>query len=187
MKAIEAVMKGGMTVVEVTFTVPGALQIIEQLAKSLPDNVILGAGTVITPQLAKDAIDKGAQFIVSPSMDVDVIKTTLDAGKVVIPGALTPTEVVTGVQAGADMIKLFPITSMGPGYIKDLHGPLPGTKFVPTGGIDLSNAAAYLKAGAVALGVGSSLIDKKLVKEEKWDELTARAEAFRKIVQETRS
>lgn len=186
MKAIEAVLKGGVTVIEVTFTVPGALQIIERLAKEISNDVILGAGTVLDPQTAKNAIDKGAQFIVSPATNLEVIKVARDNGKVVMPGALTPTEVVAGWQAGADMIKIFPITSMGPGYLKDLHGPLPQVKFIPTGGIDLSNAADYLKAGASALGVGSSLIDKKLVKEEKWNELTERARAFRQIVCDVR-
>ncbi|MDO8684002.1 MAG: bifunctional 4-hydroxy-2-oxoglutarate aldolase/2-dehydro-3-deoxy-phosphogluconate aldolase [Armatimonadota bacterium] len=187
MKAIAAVVKGGVTIIEVTFTVPGALEIIRQLAKALPDNVVLGAGTVLDPQTAKNAIEAGAQFIVSPSLNLDVIRTAIDAGKAVMPGALTPTEVVTAWQAGADLVKIFPITSMGPGYLKDLHGPLPKVQFIPTGGIDLSNAADYIKAGAAALGVGSSLIDKKLVAAGDWAALTDRAKKFTEIVKEARA
>lgn len=186
MKAIDAVMKGGVTIIEVTFTVPGALEIIRQLAKEIPDNVVLGAGTVLDPKTAANAIEAGAQFIVSPSLNLDVIKTVIDAGKAVMPGALTPTEVVTAWQAGADLVKIFPITSMGPGYLKDLHGPLPQVQFIPTGGIDLSNAADYIKAGAAALGVGGSLVDKKLVAAGDWAALTDRAVKFTQIVKQAR-
>jgi len=184
--AVDAVLAGGVTAIEVTFTVPGALGIIERLAKTLPSDVILGAGTVLSPELARQAVSAGAQFIVAPGVDVRVIEAAHWYGKPAIPGALTPTEVITALQAGALAVKLFPINVMGPGYIRDLHGPLPGTKFVPTGGIDLSNAADYLKAGAAALGVGSSLIDRKLVKEGNWKELTLRAEKFVEVVRQAR-
>lgn len=184
LKVIDAVRKGGVNVIEVTFTVPGALEIIRTLAKNLPEGVILGAGTVLTPELAADAISAGAQFVVSPGLNVKVIDAAHWYGKPAIPGALTPTEVVTALQAGAGAIKIFPVNVMGPGYLKDLHGPLPGVKFVPTGGIDLMNAADYVKAGAAALGVGSSLIDKKLVQAGDWDALTDRARKFVQVVEE---
>jgi 2-dehydro-3-deoxyphosphogluconate aldolase / (4S)-4-hydroxy-2-oxoglutarate aldolase len=186
LKAIDAVVKGGVTAIEVTFTVPGALEIIRQLAGEIPDDVVLGAGTVLDPKTAWNAIEAGAQFIVSPGLNLEVIRTAIDAGKAVMPGALTPTEVITAWQAGADLVKIFPITSMGPGYLKDLHGPLPYVKFIPTGGIDLNNAADYIKAGASALGVGSSLIDKKLVAAGDWATLTERARKFTAIVKEAR-
>ncbi|MDO8587460.1 MAG: bifunctional 4-hydroxy-2-oxoglutarate aldolase/2-dehydro-3-deoxy-phosphogluconate aldolase [Armatimonadota bacterium] len=185
-KAIDAVLKGGVTVVEVTFTVPGALEIIRQLRLELPDNVVLGAGTVIDAKRAADAIGAGAEFLVAPNLNLDVIRTAVDAGKVVMPGALTPTEVVTAWQAGADLIKIFPANVMGPGYLKDLHGPLPQVRFIPTGGIDLSNAADYIKAGAAALGVGGSLIDKKLVAAGDWAALTDRARRFTEVIREAR-
>jgi 2-dehydro-3-deoxyphosphogluconate aldolase/(4S)-4-hydroxy-2-oxoglutarate aldolase len=185
-KAIDAVMKGGVTVIEVTFTVPGALEIIRQLAKEIPDNVVLGAGTVLDAKTAWEAINAGAEFIVSPSFNAEVVHTTSSNGKAVMPGALTPTEVVTAWQAGADLVKIFPITAMGPQYLKDLHGPLPQVKFIPTGGIDLSNAADYIKAGASALGVGGSLVDKKLVAAGDWAALTDRARKFTDVVKEAR-
>jgi 2-dehydro-3-deoxyphosphogluconate aldolase / (4S)-4-hydroxy-2-oxoglutarate aldolase len=185
-KAIDAVMKGGVTVIEVTFTVPGALDIIRQLAKEIPPDVVLGAGTVLDTKTAYEAIEVGAEFIVSPSFNEKVVHTTLSNGKASIPGALTPTEVVAAVQAGADLVKIFPVTAMGPQYLKDLHGPLPKVKFVPTGGIDLSNAADYIRAGASALGVGSSLVDKKLVAAGDWAALTDRAVKFTRVIKEAR-
>lgn len=186
LRAIEAVLQGGVSAIEVTFTVPGALQIIEKLAKELPEDVTLGAGTVLDGQTARNAIDAGAQFIVAPNTNLEVIEIAKWRGKPVMPGALTPTEVVTARDAGADLVKVFPANVMGPGYLRDLHGPLPDVRFIPTGGIDLDNAADYLKAGAAALGVGSSLIDKKLVAARDWDALTERARRFTGIVQQAR-
>lgn len=186
LKAIEAALEGGVSVIEVTFTVPGALEIIRTLAKTIGDDAILGAGTVLAPQTATDAIEAGARFIVSPCTNLSVIEAAKLKGVPVFPGALTPTEVVTAWQAGADMVKIFPANVMGPGYLKDLHGPLPQVKFMPTGGVGLDTALDYLKAGATALGVGGDLINKKLMAEGNFAEITARARKFRAIVQEFR-
>ena len=185
-KAIDAVLEGGVPVVEVTFTVPDALEIIRQLARDLSDSVVLGAGTVLDAQTARNAIAAGAQFIVSPNLNLDVVRTAIARGKVVIPGALSPTEVVAAWQAGADLIKIFPANVMGPRYLRDLHGPLPQVQFVPTGGIDLGNAADYIKAGAAALGVGSSLIDKNLIAAGDWEALTDRAQRFTEVIKKAR-
>ena len=186
LKAIEAALAGGINVIEVTFTVPNALQIIEKLAGQLSSDVVLGAGTVLTPEKAASAIDAGAQFIVSPNTDVSVIETAKARGVPVCPGALTPTEVVTAWQAGADVIKIFPASVMGPKYLKDLHGPLPDVPFMPTGGVNLSTAREYLENGAVALGVGGDLINKKLMDEGNFAEITNRARQFKQIINDFR-
>lgn len=186
-KAIEAALAGGVNVIEVTFTVPGALDIIAKLARTLGNDTILGAGTVLAPQTASEAIAAGAQFIVGPSTSLGVIEAAKLGGVPVMPGALSPTEVVTAWQAGADMVKIFPANVVGPGYLKDLHGPLPQIKFMPTGGVNLDTAAEYLRCGAAALGVGGDLINKKLMAEGNFAEITERARKFREVVQEFRA
>lgn len=187
MKAIDAAVEGGVNVIEVTFTVPNALDIISKLAKIVGDDVILGAGTVLTPIMASNAIDEGAQFIVSPGTNIGTIEMARMKNKPVFPGALTPTEVITAWQAGADIIKIFPANVMGPSYFKDLHGPFPDIPFMPTGGVDLNTAMTWLEAGAVTLGVGGALIDKKLMAEGNYAEITNRARKFREIVKEFRN
>jgi len=187
LKAIEAALAGGVNVIEVTFTVPGALDIIARLARTLGGDTILGAGTVLTPQNAGDAVDAGARFIVSPCTGLEVMEAAKLKGVPVFPGALTPTEVVTAWQAGADMVKIFPANVVGPSYLKDLHGPLPQVKFMPTGGVNLDTAVEFLKCGASALGVGGDLINKKLMAEGNFAEITERARKFRAIVQDFRS
>lgn len=186
-KAIQAALEGGVNVIEVTFTVPGALEIIRDLAKTIGGDAILGAGTVLTPQTATDAIEAGARFIVSPCTSMAVIEAAKLKGVPVFPGALTPTEVVTAWQSGADLVKIFPANVVGPSYLRDLHGPLPQVKFMPTGGVGLDTAMDYLKAGASALGVGGDLINKKLMAEGNFAEITARARKFREIVREFRA
>lgn len=186
LKAIEAVLEGGVNVIEVTFTVPNALRIIEKLAGQLSDDVILGAGTVLTPEKAASAVDAGAQFIVSPHTSISVIEMAKSRRVPVCPGALTPTEVVTAWQAGADVIKIFPANVMGPKYLRDLHGPLPDVPFMPTGGVNLSTAREYLENGAVALGVGGDLINKKLMDEGNFAEIASRARQFRQIINDFR-
>lgn len=187
LKAIEAALEGGVNVIEVTFTIPGALEIIRTVAKTIGDDTILGAGTVLAPQMATDAVEAGARFIVSPNTSLAVIEAAKLRGVPVFPGALTPTEVVAAWQAGADMVKIFPANVMGPGYLNDLHGPLPQVKFMPTGGVSHETAMEYLKCGASALGVGGDLINKKLMAEGNFAEITARARKFREIVQEFRA
>ena len=184
LKAIEAALEGGVNVIEVTFTVPNPLEIIGSLAAKIGEDVILGAGTVLTPEMASNAIDAGAQFIVSPSTNLATIEMAKSRGAPVFPGALTPTEVITAWQAGGDIVKIFPANVMGPSYFKDLHGPFPDIPFMPTGGVDLNTAKSWLEAGAVCLGVGGALIDKKLMAEGNFAEITARARKFREIVQE---
>ena len=186
MKAIEAALDGGINVIEVAFTVPNALEIIRRLAESVSEDVILGAGTVLTPEMAADAVDAGAQFIVSPNVDLATIEMAKSRGVPVFPGALTPTEVATAWQAGADMVKIFPANVMGPTYLKDLHGPFPQIKFMPTGGVNLSTARDYLENGAAALGVGGDLINRKLMEEGNFAEIASRARKFRQIVREFR-
>lgn len=184
--AINAALEGGINVIEVTFTVPNALEIIRQLASSVGDNVILGAGTVLTAEMAEDAITAGAQFVVSPNTSIPVIEVAKTHEVPVFPGALTPTEVVVAWQAGADIVKIFPANVMGPAYLKDLHGPLPQVKFMPTGGVNLDTARAYLENGAVALGVGGDLINKQLMEEGRFSEITERARKFKEIISDFR-
>lgn len=186
LKAIEAALEGGVCAIEVTFTVPNALEVIRKLAGQIGDDVILGAGTVLTPETALDAIDAGAQFIVSPNTNIATIGVALGAGVPVCPGALSPSEVVTAWQAGADIVKIFPANVVGPKYLKDLHGPLPGVPLMPTGGVNLDTARAYLENGAVALGVGGDLINAKLMEAGDYAEITRRAKQFRQIVTDFR-
>lgn len=187
LRAIEAALQGGVNVIEVTFTVPNPLRIIEALAEGLSDDVILGAGTVLTPETASNAVDAGAQFIVSPSTNLETIEMAKSRGVPVFPGALTPTEVITAWQAGGDVIKIFPANVMGPSYLRDLHGPFPDIPFMPTGGVDLGTARSWLEAGAACLGVGGALIDRKLMAAGDYTEITSRARKFREIVREFRS
>ena len=155
----EALVAGGVEVMEVTFTVPGAVRVLERVADKLGDRILLGAGTVLDPETARIAILAGAEFIVSPSTNLDVIATCKRYGKLIMPGAFTPTEVVTAWQAGADIVKIFPADVHGAKYLKALRGPLPQVRMMPTGGVNLETAADFLKAGACALGVGGQMIE----------------------------
>lgn len=186
LRAVEAALAGGVNAIEVTFTVPGALEVIRTLSKGVSSDVILGAGTVLDPQTALDAVDAGARFIVSPNVNLATIEAAKSKGVAVFPGAFTPTEVLTAWQAGGDIIKIFPANVVGPSYFKDLHGPFPNIPLMPTGGVDLSTARTWLEHGAVALGVGGALIDRKLLKEGNFGEITERAKKFREIVNEFR-
>jgi 2-dehydro-3-deoxyphosphogluconate aldolase/(4S)-4-hydroxy-2-oxoglutarate aldolase len=186
LRAVEAALAGGVNAIEVTFTVPGALEVIRTLSKEVSSDVILGAGTVLDPQTALDAVDAGARFIVSPNVNLATIEAAKSKGVAVFPGAFTPTEVLTAWQAGGDIIKIFPANVVGPSYFKDLHGPFPNIPLMPTGGVDLSTARSWLEHGAVALGVGGALIDRKLLKDGNFGEITERAKKFREIVSEFR-
>lgn len=186
-QALRAVLEGGINVVEITMTVPGATDAICELARSIGDQVILGAGTVLDPETARKCVDAGAKFIVSPNTSRETIAASNAYGAVSMPGALTPTEILHAWNSGADVVKLFPGNAVSPSYIKDIHGPFPDIRIMPTGGVDLISAREWLEAGAVALGVGGSLVDKKLVAAGQFAEITARARQFRQIVQEFRS
>jgi 2-dehydro-3-deoxyphosphogluconate aldolase/(4S)-4-hydroxy-2-oxoglutarate aldolase len=159
----EALLAGGVEVMEVTFTVPRATDVLERVAAKLGNRVLLGAGTVLDPETARIALLSGAQFIVSPAVNVPVIELCRRYSKPVMPGAFTPTEVVTAWQAGADIVKVFPSDITGPKYLKALHGPLPHVRLMPTGGVNLDTATDFLQAGACALGIGTALVDPKLV------------------------
>jgi 2-dehydro-3-deoxyphosphogluconate aldolase / (4S)-4-hydroxy-2-oxoglutarate aldolase len=186
LKAAQAILQGGVRIIEIAFTVPGASEVLADLRSKLGEEVVLGAGNVLTRDQALEAMGSGAEFLVAPNTNFSVLETVKTEGKVMIPGAFSPTEVIEALQAGADLIKIFPANMLGPGYLKALHGPLPGTKFVPTGGIDLANAADYIKAGAVALGVGSGLMDKKALRAGRLDLITENARKFVELVQTAR-
>lgn len=186
-RAIEAIKAGGVPVLEITMTVPGAVQVIEEAAAKYGGEALVGAGTVLDAETARTCILAGAKFVVSPSLDLATISCCKRYGIVVIPGALTPTEVVTAWQAGADMVKVFPCGAVGgASYIKALKAPLPQIDLVPTGGVSLKTAADFIKAGAAALGVGSDLVDTKALREGQDSVITERARQFVEIVHDAR-
>ncbi|WP_126425433.1 bifunctional 4-hydroxy-2-oxoglutarate aldolase/2-dehydro-3-deoxy-phosphogluconate aldolase [Brevibacillus marinus] len=188
MAVAKALYEGGVTTLEITVETPKVLSLIEQVASEYGDRLVVGAGTVLDPETARAAIMAGAQFIFSPTVNPQTIRITKRYGVVSIPGALTPTEILTAYENGADVVKVFPASVFGPGYLKDVHGPLPHIPLMPTGGVDLSNAAAYIKAGAVAVGVGSSLVSfKGEVDEAYLSNLTRTARRFVEIVKEARA
>jgi 2-dehydro-3-deoxyphosphogluconate aldolase/(4S)-4-hydroxy-2-oxoglutarate aldolase len=174
----EALLSGGITCLEVTCDSPGALDMIRAIADALGERALVGAGTVLDRETAQAAIDAGAQFIVSPHVDADLIWSFALRGMPWIPGALTPTEILSAWRAGAVLVKLFPAAPLGPAYVKDLRGPLRDIPLLPTGGINLDNACDFVAAGAWGLGIGSSLVDARLVAERRFDELEERARRF---------
>ena len=182
----EALVAGGVDVMEVTFTVPQAHQVLARVAERLGSKILLGAGTVLDTETARIALLSGAEFIVSPTVNVDVIRLCRRYDKLALPGALTPTEILTAWEAGADIVKVFPSDSAGPAYLKALRGPLPHIRLMPTGGVSLDTAAAFLKAGAFALGVGGSLVDPQAVAAGNLSQIEGLARRFREIVRQTR-
>jgi 2-dehydro-3-deoxyphosphogluconate aldolase / (4S)-4-hydroxy-2-oxoglutarate aldolase len=187
-RAVEAIHLGGIPLVEITMTVPGATKIIQELAKHRGKNVLIGAGTVTNASDAEKCIDAGAEFLVSPGLSVSVLQLAAKRGILAMPGALTPTEVMQAREAGAEVIKIFPCSSVGgPKHIKSLRAPFPDVHFVPTGGVNLSNAAEYFAAGAFALGVGADLVDLSALRENNPQKITAGAEALVLAVQLARA
>jgi 2-dehydro-3-deoxyphosphogluconate aldolase/(4S)-4-hydroxy-2-oxoglutarate aldolase len=178
----DALLAGGVDVLEVTFTVPRAHQVIERVVSKLGGRALIGAGTVLDPETARAALLAGADFVVSPTTNLEVIELCRRYSKLVMPGALTPTEVVTAWQAGADIIKIFPSDIAGPKYLKALHGPLPHIRLMPTGGVTLETAVEYLKAGACALGAGSAMVDPKLIAAGEFKKLEESAKKYRQLV-----
>jgi len=181
-----ALRAGGVVAVEVTFTVPGAPRVLEQVADRLGDQIVLGAGTVLDPQTARIAILAGAEFIVGPSLHRGVIRLCRRYDKLVFPGAFTPTEVVTAWEAGADVVKIFPSDLVGPGHLKALAGPLPQVRLMPTGGVNLETAADFIRAGACALGVGSALVDPKAIAQRDFARIESLARTYVEIVRQAR-
>ena len=188
MRAIDAIRKGGVSVLEITMTVPGAVGVIEQVSKACGDEALVGAGTVLDAETARACILSGAQFVVSPALNLETIALCLRYGVAIMPGALTPTEVVQAWTAGADFVKVFPAGAMGgASYIRALKAPLPQIELVPTGGVSLKTAADFIKAGASALGVGADLVDIKAIRDGQDGVITERARQFVEIVREARS
>jgi 2-dehydro-3-deoxyphosphogluconate aldolase / (4S)-4-hydroxy-2-oxoglutarate aldolase len=182
-----ALAEGGVTALEVTMTVPGAVGLIEQLARSLPENVLIGAGTVLDPETARRVILAGARFVVSPVFRPEVIALCQRYEVAAIPGCFTPTEILTAWEAGADVVKVFPATALGPGFFKDLRGPLPQVKLMPTGGVTRENAGDWIRAGACAIGVGTALVDPAAVAERRFGDISASARLFIGAVSDARA
>ena len=187
MSAIDAIREGGIAVLEITMTVPGAVGVIEQVTARFGNDALVGAGTVLDAEIAKACIAAGAQFIVSPALNMETIAYCRDQDVAVMPGALTPTEVVNAWNAGADFVKVFPAGAVGgASYLRALKAPLPQIELVPTGGVSLKTAADFIKAGAAALGVGADLVDIKAIREGQSGIITERAKQFVQIVHEAR-
>ena len=187
-QAIDAIKAGGVDVLEITMTVPGAVKVIEKVADKYGSDVLVGAGTVLDPETARACLLAGAQFIVSPALNLDTIAICQRYSAPVMPGVLTPTEVITAWSAGADLVKVFPCGSVGgASYVKNLKGPFPQIKIIPTGGVSLTTAADFIKAGASALGVGTDLVDVKAIREGNPQVVTDRAKQFLDIVREARA
>jgi len=185
---VEAMLAGGVTVVEVTMTVPGAVDLLQELKKQHGGNLLLGAGTVTTAAQAEATIEAGAEFVVSPSLHPEVIATTKKLGKVSIPGALTPTEAITAWDAGADYVKIFPCSAVGgASYLKALLAPFPHLKLIPTGGVTLQTAESFLKAGARALGIGSDLVNLAAIDAGHPETITESARAYLKVFSDFRA
>jgi len=185
--AAEAVAAGGITIVELTMTVPGALDAIAELVKRMGKDVVIGAGTVLDAQTAQKCFDVGAEFLVSPGFDLETVKAARVAGKLIMAGALTPTEVIMAWKAGADFVKVFPASAVGgPSYLKALRGPLPQVPLVPTGGVNLNTAADFLRAGAAALGIGGELVSVSALESGDTTPITEAAKKYLAIVRKTR-
>jgi len=183
----DALLAGGIDVIEVTFTVPKAEQVLQRVADRLGDKVLLGAGTVLDTETARIALLAGARFLVTPVVNCDVIRLCRRYDRLVMPGALTPTEVLTAWEAGADIVKIFPSEVTGPSYLKALHGPLPQIRLMPTGGVNLETAADFLRAGACALGLGSALVESKAIAAHDFGRIETLARRYVQIVTETRA
>ena len=183
----DALVAGGIDVIEVTFTVPKADQVLQKVADRLGDRILLGAGTILDTETARIALLSGAKFLVTPVVNCNVIQLCRRYGRVVMPGALTPTEVLTAWEAGADVVKIFPSEVTGPAYLKALHGPLPQIRLMPTGGVNLETAADFLRAGACALGLGSALVESKAIAGRDFGRIESLARKYVQIVTETRA
>lgn len=186
-RAVEAICAGGISVIEITMTVPGAPALIQQVVREYGDRVVTGAGTVLRADQAKMCLDAGAEFLVSPGLATSVLTTALACQKLAIPGAMTPTELMLALEHEARLVKIFPAGNLGgPKYLKALKAPFPTAALIPTGGVNASNAADYIGAGAFALGVGADLIDAKALREGNLAKITAAARELIQAVQAAR-
>src|SRR5881409_3396326 len=185
-EVVRALADGRVTVAEITMTVPGALDVVRQVRQTLGERVLLGAGTILDPETARAAFLAGAEYIVAPTVNVEVIRLCQRYDKLVMPGAFTPTEILTAWEAGADIVKVFPADVVGPAFFKALKGPLPQIRLMPTGGVDLTTAAAFLRAGACCLGVGGQLVEPKAVAERNFERIRDLARQYTAIVKQTR-
>lgn len=178
----QALYEGGVKIIEITAETPKVMKLIEIVKEELSGKMYIGVGTVLDPETARNAILAGADFVVSPTLNLETIKMTKRYGKISIPGAMTPTEILTAYEAGADAVKVFPSGVLGPNFLKDIKGPLPHIPLVATGGIDKTNIANYVKAGAVGIGLGGALVDKKAIKEDDYQLITENAKEFVNII-----
>jgi 2-dehydro-3-deoxyphosphogluconate aldolase/(4S)-4-hydroxy-2-oxoglutarate aldolase len=185
-EVVRALADGGVTVAEITMTVPGALDVLRQVRQALGDRVLLGAGTILDPETARAALLAGAEYIVAPAVNLDVIRLCQRYNKLVMPGAFTPTEILAAWEAGADIVKVFPAEVVGPAFFKALRGPLPQVRLMPTGGVDLTTAAAFLRAGACCLGIGGQLVEPTAVAAGNFNRLRDLARQYRTIVEQSR-
>ena len=186
--AIEAIYRGGIRSAEITMTVPGAIKALEKLADTFGDKMVLGAGTVLDPETARACILAGAEFLVTPALKISTIEMALRYSKVICPGSLTPTEIQTAWEAGADFVKVFPCGNMGgPKYIKALKAPFPHIEMIPTGGVNLETIGEFLKAGAAAVAVGGELIDARTIKEGRYEVIEERARQYLAAVAKARA
>jgi 2-dehydro-3-deoxyphosphogluconate aldolase / (4S)-4-hydroxy-2-oxoglutarate aldolase len=187
-RAIEAIYRGGVRAAEITMTVPGAVRALEKIADQFGDKIVLGAGTVLDPETARICMLAGAEFFVTPSLKLKTIEMVKRYAKAIFPGALTPTEVLTAWEAGADAVKIFPCGNVGgPKYIKALKGPFPQIEMIPTGGVNLETAGEFLKAGACAVAVGGELVDAKLIRDRRYDLIEQRAREYLAVIADARA
>jgi 2-dehydro-3-deoxyphosphogluconate aldolase/(4S)-4-hydroxy-2-oxoglutarate aldolase len=182
-----ALAEGGVTALEITMTVPDAVRLISEVARALPETCTVGAGTVVDAPTADEVIRAGAQFVVGPVLRHDVIAVCRARDVAVVPGCFSPTEILAAWEAGADLVKVFPATSLGPTFIRDVRGPLPMVKLLPTGGVTRENAGDWIRAGAVAIGVGTALVDAAAVQGRRFSDISASARAFVAAVASARS
>jgi 2-dehydro-3-deoxyphosphogluconate aldolase / (4S)-4-hydroxy-2-oxoglutarate aldolase len=182
-----ALAEGGVTVVEITMSVPNALDVLKQVRYALGDRLLLGAGTVLDAETARAVLLAGAEYVVAPTLNLDVIRLCRRYNKLVMPGAFTPTEILTAWEAGADIVKVFPADVVGPAFFKAVRAPLPQIRLMPTGGVDLQTAASFLKAGACCLGVGGQLVEPKAVAERNFDRIRDLARQYSAIVKQVRA
>lgn len=185
-EVVRALADGGVTVVEITMTVPDALGVLRQVRHALGERVLLGAGTILDTETARAALLAGAEYLVAPTLNLDVIRLCQRYSKLVMPGALTPTEILTAWEAGADIVKVFPAEVVGPAFFKAMRGPLPQIRLMPTGGVDLTTAADFLRAGACCLGLGSQLVEPRAVAEGDFDRIRDLARQYVALVQSVR-